>query len=310
MSTQITDAFVQQYSANVFHLAQQKGSRLRGLVRNESQVGKSAFYDRIGSAVAQKRSSRHSDTPQIDTPNSRRRVALVDYEYADLIDQQDRIRLLMDPTSEYTMAAMWGLGRAIDDEIIAAAVGTAYSGETGSTSVTLPNAQKVASVSGGAGANLNVQALRRTKKIFDDNDVDEGIPRYFAFQSSELQALLNETEVTSADFNTIRALVMGELNTYMGFQFIRTQRLLTQGSALSFNQSTGVVGSGSGDANTYRRCFAWAQDGVLLAIGKDMQAKIGERADKSYSTQVYACLSVGATRLEEVKVVEVLCNES
>ena len=55
MSSEITTAFVKQFSSNVFHLSQQKGSRLAAACRNESQTGKSAFYDRIGAATAQKK---------------------------------------------------------------------------------------------------------------------------------------------------------------------------------------------------------------------------------------------------------------
>ena len=96
MSSQITTAFVQQYSNNVSMLSQQKGSLLRKAVEIESVVGKNSFFDQVGAATAQKRVSRHSDTPQIDTPHARRRVSLVDYEYADLIDNQDKIRTLID----------------------------------------------------------------------------------------------------------------------------------------------------------------------------------------------------------------------
>ena len=74
MSSQITTAFVQQYSSNVSMLSQQKGSLLRKAVEVESVVGKNAFFDQVGSATAQKRTSRHADTPQMDTPHARRRV--------------------------------------------------------------------------------------------------------------------------------------------------------------------------------------------------------------------------------------------
>ena len=98
MSNQITTAFVEQYSNNVQMLSQQKGSLLRGSVDVETVVGNNAFFEQVGSATAQKRVSRHSDTPQLDTPHAKRRVSLVDYEYADLIDQQDKVRTLIDPT--------------------------------------------------------------------------------------------------------------------------------------------------------------------------------------------------------------------
>ena len=311
MSSEITTAFVKQFSANVFHLSQQKGSRLSPFVRNESQRGKSAFYDRIGAVTAQKKVSRHADTPQIDTPHSRRRVTLVDYEWADLIDDADKLRMLIDPTSQYAQAAMWALGRAKDDVIIENALGNAYGGEEGSSTVTLAAANKVAAFDGttATGNNLNLQTLRKVKEKFDANDVDESIPRYIAIGSSQLQALLGETSITSADFNTVKALVQGEIDTFLGFKFIRTERLAVKADAFSYNKDTGAVGSGQTfDANA-RRCFAWAQDGLLLATAKDVTGKISERADKSYSTQVYACMGIGATRMEENKVVEILCNE-
>jgi hypothetical protein len=308
MSFQITEAFVQQFASNVFHLAQQKGSRLRGAVRVESQVGKSAFYDRIGKVTAQLKTSRHSDTPQLDTPHSRRRVTLADYEWADLVDQQDKIRLLIDPASAYSQAAMYALGRSMDDVIVAAISGTAYSGESGATSVSLGNGQKIVPVSGGAAVNLSVSALRNAKKILDANDVDPSIPRYLALNASGLNSLLGQTEVTSSDYNTVKALVQGEVDTFMGFKFIRTERLATA-SSTTYNTSTGAVGSGSTLSNGVK-CLAWAGDGVLLSIGKDMMGRISERDDKSYAMQVYACMSIGATRLEEEKVVEIICNQA
>ena len=137
MSQQITTAFVQQYSANVQMLSQQMGSRLRDAVRLETVVGKNAFIDQIGSVTAQLRSSRHADTPQIDTPHQRRRLSIASYEFADLIDDQDKVRMLIDPTSSYAQAAAAAMGRAMDDVIITAALGTANTGETGSGSATL-----------------------------------------------------------------------------------------------------------------------------------------------------------------------------
>ena len=73
MSVEIPVSFVQQYRSNLLILAQQKGSRLRNTVRVESVTGTSAFFDRLGSTSAQLRTTRHGDTPLIDTPHSRRR---------------------------------------------------------------------------------------------------------------------------------------------------------------------------------------------------------------------------------------------
>lgn len=313
MSTQITTAMVKQYSANVFHLSQQKGSRLSAMVRNESQQGEEAYYERVGAVTAQKKVSRHSDTTYSDTPHSRRRVTLEDYFYADLVDKEDKLRIIISPESEYAMAAMWALGRAKDDEIIGAALGDAYSGKSGNTSVSLPTSQKVAAHDGTTttGVNLNVRTLRAVKEKFDSNDVDESIPRHFAITSSQLQSLLGEEEVSSADYNTIRALVMGEIDTFMGFRFIRTQRLPRSSSDVTYTAADGTVGAGAGTitAANSRRCIAWAEDGLLLATAQEVQGEIDRLPTKHYSVQVYASMGIGATRLEEEKVVEVICSE-
>jgi len=311
MSMQITEAFVQQYKSNIFHLSQQKGSRLRGAVRSEMQNGKRQFFERLGQTSAILKNSRHMDTPQIDSAHSRRACALEDYIWADLIDDEDKIRLLIDPASPYSQAAMWAMGRSMDDVLIAAMRGNAYSGEAGTTPVALPATQKVlAAVDTALGTptGLNIDTLRRVKYKFDHADIDESIPRYMAITSKQLQDLLGETEVTSADYASVKALVQGQLDTFMGFKFIRTERLPAVDA--TYDTTSGAVDSGSGSLSSARRCLAWASDGVVLAVGRDMEAKIEQRADKNYATQVFARMSIGATRIEEEKVVEVVCSEA
>lgn len=311
MSMQVTTAFVQQYRNNVFHLSQQMHSRLRPAVRVEAIRGKYEFFERLGSVAAQLRVNRHGDTPQMDTPHSRRRVAMADYEIADYIDDQDKLRMLIDPTSPYAQSQAMAFGRSMDDVLIAAALGNAYSDETGSTLVPLANANKLLAATEAAPAtptNLNVDTLRRIKRYFDANDVDEMIPRYICCSSSQIYALLGSTQVTSADYNSVKALVNGQLDSFMGFKFIRSERLPT--ADYTYNASTGAIASSGSTLSGGRSVIAWAQDGLLLAVGEDFNSRISERADKSYLTQVYSRMSIGATRLEENKVCEVACKES
>lgn len=314
MSNQIPTHFVDQFNSNVFHLAQQKGSRLQGAVRNESQNAESAFWDRIGSVDAIKRSGRHMDTPQLDTPHSRRRVTLEDYIYADLIDNPDLIRSLNDPTNDYAVAAINAMGRAKDDEIIAAALGNAFGGQKGGTAVPFPTAQRLAASDGAtaAGVNLNVASLRRIKEKYWANEVEMDAGMFIGVSGSQLFSLLGETEVTSADFNTVRALVNGEVNQFMGFEFLHSERLDRETAAVTFDLSTHAVGAGAGTLPfaTSRRCFAWERNGLLLSTGQEIKTRISERPDKNYSTQVFVEMGVGATRMEEVRVVEILCNEA
>ena len=294
MSIQITTAFVQQYSANVEHLVQQKGSRLRALVRAETQNAEFEFYDRIGATTAQEVTGRHQDTPLINVPHDRRRVSLRDFDWADLIDRPDRIRMLIDPSSPYSQNAAYALGRKMDEVILDAAFGSVYTGKTGATTVTFPNTQQVAVdyVESGAAANsgLTIAKLRKAKQILDANEVDPTERRYIAVTAKQVTDLLKTTEVSSADFNTVRALVQGELNSFMGFEFVRTELVRT-------------------NASNHRRVLAWAQSGLLVAVGQDIITDIGPRRDKRNSTQVYVSASFGATRMEEEKVVEIICAE-
>jgi len=291
MSIQITTSFVEQYSSNVTMLSQQMGSKLRGSVDVETINGKNAFFDQVGVTAAQIRTSRHGDTPQIDTPHSRRRLSLADYEWADLVDDVDKVRMLIDPTSSYAKAAAAAMNRSIDDVIITAMNASASTGVAGGTSTALPSTQKTATSDQSDG--LTIAKLLSAKKIMDDNDVDPSLKRFIVCGPQQISDLLGTTSVTSADFNTVRALSTGEVNSFLGFEFIMSTRLNKDATN-----------------TTDRLVFAYTEDAIKLAIAKDVKANISERADKSYSTQVYYCMSLGAVRMQEEKVVQIPCHEA
>lgn len=295
MSFQITTAFVDQYSSNVQMLVQQKGSVLRGLVLQESVKAKEAYFEQIGSVAAVKKTTRHADTPRVETPHKRRRLTLSTYNWADLIDNDDKVRMLIDPTSEYSMAAAWAMGRAIDEEIVDAALGTAYTGEKGTDAVELPAGQ-IIDAEGSAGFTFD--KLRQVKRVFDANDVpSEG--RYIVLTAYQLDNLLGETKVTSADYASAKALVRGEINEFMGFKFIQLNGKRADGTLILPEASSGV-----------RACLAFQKEGIKLGIGEDPFGKITERDDKCFATQVYYEMSIGATRMQEEAVVKVNCKES
>lgn len=201
MSTQITTAFVQQFSANVSMLSQQKGSLLRRAVREESVTGEKAFFDQVGSAAAAMKTSRHGDTPLMETPHSRRMLTMDHWEYADLIDDADKVAMLIDPTSSYANAAAYAIGRAMDDTILAAMDGSSSTGKAGATSTALPAGQKVGV--GSPATGLTVAKLIGAKKILDQNSVDPSIKRYITCHPEQIEDLLGTTSVTSSDFNTV-----------------------------------------------------------------------------------------------------------
>jgi hypothetical protein len=175
----------------------------------------------------------------------------------------------------------------MDDVVISAALGTSFTGETGSTSTVLPSTQKIAEA---GTAGLTIAKLRTAKEKFDLASVDPSLPRFLVVGPRQVSDLLGTTSVTSSDFNTVKALVNGEVDTFMGFKFITSTRLAI--------------------ASSKRLCLAFAGHGIKLALGKDVMTRIDERSDKGYSTQVYVCMSIGATRMEESKVVSIQAHEA
>ena len=287
MSTQIDTALVQGYRANLEIQFQQKGSRLRQTVQNESQNSEFEFYDRIGPTAAVEITSRHSDTPQIDTPHSRRRIGLRDFDWNDMIDRPDRLRMLADPTSAYVMNAVYSLGRQQDQLIIDAALGTAYTGKTGATSTVLPAGNFIAEGS----TNLTTVKLREAKEALDAAEaVMDGEEVFCIHTANQIRALLGDTSLTSSDYNTVKALVHGEVDTWMGFTFVRTQLL----------PKTGDI----------RSCLVYPRSAIILAVADEITAEVTVRPDKRYNVQTYVKGSFNAARMWEEKVYEIGCDET
>ena len=312
MSFEITQAFVQGYKNNVHMFAQQNTPRLFNRSRQEQQASKTDFHERIGVTDANDVTERHGDTPVNNAPHTRRAVTLKDSDWGDLIDRLDRVRLLINPDDAYVRIAVAALNRKKDDIFIAAAFGVARSGEDGEINVTLPDAQKLPSTdaAGTAFATLNVKTLRKCMRKFDEAEIEDDDIRYFVFNGAQKEALLGETEITSSDFNSVRALVQGEINTFLGFTFIRSERLpvtaVINTSADFANNS--VTGGGDTIPAGSDRLLAYTEMAMISATGLDLFVDVGPRRDKKMSTQVFVQQSVGAVRMEEERVIEVQCK--
>lgn len=296
MSFQITEAMVQQYGTNFRTLYQQKQARFRPWCQIEAGiVGQSKSVERVGKAEAYDINSRHADTKYVEVPHSRRWIDLVDKGWAELVDEMDKIRMIADPTSPYAALATAALNRQIDDIILAAARGNA---RTNAGLSALPSTQKIAV----GGTSLTLAKLLTTKEILDSNEVDddasmamdgqsttEQSARVIAVNAKMLTNLYGTTEIKSVDYNSVKALTQGQIDTFLGFKFVRSERVAKDATA-----TTGYA-------------VAWSKSCVALGIGKDIMTSIDPLPGKNYSVQVYARMSVGATRLEDEGVVEIAC---
>jgi len=233
-----------------------------------------ANVERLGVREAVIKANRHQLTPILDVPHSRRKFGMDDYQWADLVDTEDEIRMLISPISEYAKAGAYAMNRAYDNIIIAAASADATDGD--GTAVPLPADHKIA-----AGATgMTMDKVLEAKQILDEGEVDKD-NRYMVVNSAAMIAMLGTTEVSSSDFNSIKALVRGEFSTWLGFHWIQTELV---------------------DAT---KMLAYHKSGIRLGIGRDVVTKIDDRPDVSYAKQCYLAFTAGASRMEECKVVEI-----
>ena len=279
---------------------QQMGSRLRPFVTERPQTAERKAYDRIGTVTVAEKTTRHAPTTLTDADHTRVSCFISDWRPEALaFDDEDKLRMeLNDPRMEYAQTQAMALGRKLDEVIIAAATGTTYTGKNGTTAETYDattygvavNAVQPGDVA--VNSNLTIEKLIQAKSLFGRQEsVMDGEPLVCVVSQRQLDALLRKTETTSADFNTVRALASGTLDTFMGFKFIRTE-LLTY-------SSTNV-----------RRCLAFPKSAIILGMAESLKSRIDERSDLNYTWQVWTQGTFGAVRTWREKVVSIDCDET
>lgn len=299
MSFQVPTHFVQAYSTNIEMLLQQRGGKLLSAVSQGRYTGKGAkAVEQVGPVAPVKNLSRHADTPLISTPADARWVFPNDYEWADLIDDQDRLRMLIDPQSAYVMNAVNSMRRAQDSEILQALFATSATGENGTTSTAFPSGQIVGVNVGGTNSNLNVAKLRAAKRLLMAAGVDLEQEKIFAaITAADHDGLLNEIQVTSLDYNNKPTLVEGRVTSFMGINFIPVEFV----DAVAYPDVQSFLVNGA-----TRLVPVWTTGAVHLGIWNDITSRVDTRPDKRYATQCYVKTTVGATRTQEKKVVQIV----
>jgi hypothetical protein len=223
----------------------------------------------------------------------RRRVGLEYFPFATMIDKPDQVRMIVNPNSPIAESIAYLFGRKKDKIILTAASGIAYTGKTGSTSTTFDSDMTVTASGNawsGSTVGLNTDKLRGVSYLLNANDVPmDG--RVIVAHPMQQADLLNSTSVTSFDYNSVKALVGGEVDSFMGFRFVWTNLVDKVGSDYI--------------------CYAWNKNAMLLAIGQDdygFNARIEEHMGYNYATQIYNEMMVGSTRMDEAQIVMFKCQ--
>lgn len=289
----IQDHHMLQFTRNVELLLQQKQPRLNGATNTMSAVGEGAQavlqfgeVDMLpinpGTAAGQWK----GDTVWSDLEHHQRWAFPSDFALALPIARQDQLRMLTDPRSPYADAMRAAYARKHDDLIIAAALGDAKTGKYDDLQTTAFDAAQIIDEAGG----LTIDKLITAKEMLIAANNDPSEPRFFACSEKQLSDLLKSEKVQSADYNTIKALVKGDIDTFVGFKFISTERLGLDG--------------------TKRQCFAWVRSALMFCTWLGLESKADVRPDKNYVWQIYMRATIGATRTQEKKIVQVNCVEA
>lgn len=283
MALQISNAFVTLFDSEVKQ-AYQGARALAGLTRERTNVeGSTVKFPKIGKGSASVRVPQ-TDVVPLNVTYSQVTASMTDYiaaEYSDIFHQQ---RVNFNERQELVQVVSGAIGRRMDQVIIDALIAAS---STGTVANTIQNDGTV-----GSATDLNVGKLRAAKKALDAKNVPmEG--RTIILHANNLSALLGLTSVTSSDFNTVKALVTGEVDTFLGFKFV------TVG-----DRDEGGLPIASSD----RTVFALHRDSVGMAIGLNQTSRVDYIAEKT-SFLVASMFSAGSVAIDSDGIVKITCRE-
>lgn len=280
MAVSISNAFVTLFDTEVKQ-AYQADAVLRNTVRLRTGVTASTHkFPKIGSGVAQVRVPQTDVTP-LNVTYSQATVTLGDWIAAEYSDIFNQAKVNFDERSELVQVVSKAIGRRADQIILDALAAS-------STSLTVSNDI------GGTDSNLNVAKLREAQRLMNAGNVPME-DRFLVIHASNLSNLLSETAVTSSDFNTVKALVQGELDTFLGFKFI----------TLGDRTEGGLAGGGSGADRTV---YAYHKSSVGMAEGMGVRSEINYIPEKT-SWLVSSMFSAGAVAIDAGGIVAISCRE-
>lgn len=290
MAAGVEVGLIRTYSNNIMLAVQQLDTILTPSVHIKPDCsGEMAFQEQLNTSEAREKTARNQTVVNDDPQYNRRKIVPRYFYKAPLIDKMDKLMLVKDPTNENVQSNAGALARARDGVIATAFFATAYSGKDGTDSNTLASLDSGANVIAAGSAGLTLTKLRAAITRLNKKSVPT-TDRHCAHSATQLSDLLGDSTLTSADFNSVKALVDGQVNQFLGLTFHMTEKMPK--------------------SSTTRQCAVYHRTGMCLGIWLDLMTSIDIMPGIHFSAQVYAGQSYGATRLEEEKVVEVDCYEA
>jgi hypothetical protein len=283
-----------EFQTSFEHVLQQEDSMLGPTITRDNFTGDRKHYNILEDVSASPITTRKAPTPDGEIDAYKVWSSQRPYHIVTTFDEWDQHFLgsIVLPTSDAVRSHVMAYNRQIDQVIISALGGNRVTGADGSTSTALPSGRKVAKdyVESGSTADsgLTIAKLRRSKFLLDSAKVPKA-DRFLACTSQQIQDLLRTTEVTSADYNVVRALSSGDIDTFLGFKFVVTEELTTI-------------------AASTRGCYAYHRRAIKMSA-VDRTTKMDERSDLNHALQIRTKWLNGAMRYMDEMVVQIACSE-
>jgi hypothetical protein len=247
MSKELSAAAQQQFDDDVKHAFQGKGM-LRDTVTIRNNVTADIYkFRKMGKGLANQKPSQADVTP-MDVSHAKIDCALENWnapEYTDIFDQAE---VNFDEQQELAQVIAMALGRRLDQLIIDA----------------LEAATPAATIVHGS-AGMTLAKITQASKELNDKGVPSG-DRYAAVSAAALEDMLNDSTITSADYNSVKALMSAEINSFMGFTWKVIETRDEGGLPL---------------ASTTRTNYFYHKSAIGLAIGIDIKSEVNYIAQKT-----------------------------
>jgi len=290
MGVSVEDVAIETYQNTVRFLAQQAMARVEPWVQTVNTKSEAHNWDRLGTQEATEKTGRLVDTPEQDYPWSRRKSIPVTYHTGDTTEQEDIVKMLLDPNTAIARAQAMAMKRAFDDELIRAATGASRDGA--GNAVPFDTGQEL----GDGTLAINFDIVTATSELFMDNDIDPDEAKVIFVSPRQARKILQLTEATSGDYNAMRPLTSkGYVESWMGYTWVVSTRLP--------DSSVGQDGSSE-------YCFAMTRNAIGVQMNRDITTRVWEDGTKSFAWRIYAFSTYGAIRIEDEQLVRLNLSTS
>jgi len=309
----IPEGFVDEFDSTLYHLLGQSESKFQKAVDVKPITNaEDKAFDAIGKLTLDEKVARNPQTPHTEITTERRWVNTTPYHQGILIDKDDDLNRIVEPTSDIMMEYVRAVNIQKDSIILASIDGTVTSGRRAGSTITRAaqdgNVKYTGKDTGrtiawdcaegncaAADTGMTIEKTELIREYFAYNGADENIPIWGAISPRQATNFFGQLEYTNTDYSTSKPISTGRIiENFHGINWIVSNLIVTTGNDVDDDQA--VV-----------RCPFWMQNGLILGVQDSISTEITIESTLSFSKQIYVHMNMGAMRRDEDRVCYVEC---